>query len=87
MNKIALSSLAMDLKRAALGFYRGSDVMAERFVKEALKREKEINFKSTRPYIKNICGKLKKCLAKKDKKDAAEDLLMYSALFQNSVLT
>ena len=40
-NKIILSSLAMDLKRAAIGYNRGSYIMADRFFEEALKRKKE----------------------------------------------
>lgn len=38
-NLIVLSSLAMDLKRAAIGLNRGSNKMANRFFEEALKRK------------------------------------------------
>ena len=42
-NKIALESMAMDLKRAALGYHNNSLKMAERFHQEALERKREIN--------------------------------------------
>lgn len=84
--KIVLSSLAMDLKRAALGYHRGSVVMANRFLEEALKRKKEVNEKPTKPYIKKILADLEKIRNKKDLKDIAEDTLMYSTLLQNASL-
>lgn len=37
--KIIIESLAMDLKRIAIGLHRGSLKMANRFKDEALKRE------------------------------------------------
>ena len=37
-NKQILGAIAMDLKRVALGYFRGSSSMAERFFQEALKR-------------------------------------------------
>ena len=54
---ISLSSLAMDLKRAALGYHRGSNKMADRFFAEALKRKEEINPESVKPYINNLLSK------------------------------
>ena len=56
-NKIALGSLAMDLKRVALGYYRNSTKVAEIFMEEALKRKKELNlnlvsFKGVYVFIK-----------------------------------
>ena len=50
-NKLALSSLAMDLKRAALGLHNGSHATASRFIEEALKRKQEINSKQLAPYM------------------------------------
>jgi len=41
--KIAIASLAMDLKRVALAFHNGSEETAERFREEALKRLAEID--------------------------------------------
>mgnify|MGYP001603777534 CR=1 len=88
MNKtyISLSSLAMDLKRAALGYYSGSFNVAEKFLNEANKREKEINKNSVKPNIRRILIKLEKLTRHKDKKSVAEDFLMYSILLQNASL-
>lgn len=75
-NKYILESLASDLKRVALGKYRGSNAMAERFLDEALKRKGELNLKEIAPYIKTFLDKMDKSLG-------SEDALMYSTLFQN----
>jgi hypothetical protein len=75
-NKFILESLASDLKRVSLGFYRGSDSMARRFLVEALKRKSEVDIKLTAPYINKILSKL-------DEKIDAENALMFSTLIQN----
>jgi len=85
-NKIALSSLALDLKRVALGYWRGSNDMAERFFEEALKRKKEIDSRKVKPYIRNLLSNFEKIKFDKDQKRQAEDALMYSTLFQNASL-
>lgn len=85
-NQIALSSLAMDMKRAAMGYHRGSIVMAKRFFEEALKRKKEINQTSLKPYLKKLLENLNKLTLQKDNQKIAEDALMYSILFQNAAL-
>jgi hypothetical protein len=85
-NKIVFGSIAMDLKRVSLGFYRGSNVVANRFAKEALKRRSEIDLKTVKPYIKKLFAKIEKCISYKDKQKSAEDLLVYSTLFQNAAL-
>lgn len=85
-NKIALSSLALDLKRVALGYYRGSDALAKRFLEEALKREKEIDKSSVKPYVRAILDKIKFIGQGKNRIDIAEDALMYSTLLQNACL-
>ena len=85
-NKIALSSLALDLKRVALGYFRGSNSMAERFFEEALKRRKEIDSRKVKPYIRNLLTSFEKIKFEKDKNRKAEDALMYSTLFQNASL-
>jgi len=82
-NNIALSSLAMDLKRVALGFHSGSIKTAERFSDEALKRKNEVDVKNVKPYIKVFLEKLPKMLKNKDR--VAEDSLMYSTIFQNYI--
>lgn len=88
-NKIALSSLALDLKRVALGYYRGSDTMADRFLEEALKREKEVDRNLVKPYIRDVLDQIKSIEHRKNRRstnkmDIAEDALMYSTLLQNA---
>lgn len=85
-NKIVLSSLALDLKRVALGYWRGSNKMAERFLAEAFKRKREIDSTKIRPYLKNLLTNFDKIKLEKDEKRKAEDALMYSTLFQNASL-
>lgn len=84
-NKAALASLAMDLKRVALGYYRGSDVMAERFFEEIIKRRNEVDKKSVKPYIRKILDNFE-LMKQKSKEDIAEDALMCSTLLQNASL-
>ena len=82
-NNIAIASLSMDLKRVALGYYKGSDKTAVRFSRETLKRRNEVDKKNVEPYIRKILKKLPKILKQKDKMKLAEDALMYSTIFQN----
>lgn len=88
MNKtyISLSSLAMDLKRAALGSYNGSSKVADRFFQEALKRREEIDLKAVEPYIQKCLKKIEQIPNLRDEKEKAEVALMYSILFQNFAL-
>ena len=83
-NKIALSSLALDLRRVALGYYRGSNKMAERFFDEALKRKAEIDVSEFKPYIGSLLGKFEQIKLESENGKKAEDALMYSVLFQNA---
>lgn len=85
-NKVILGSLAMDLKRVALGYYRGSFKTADRFLEEALKRKSEIKSGSVKSYIENILSKIGYLNKLKDKKKAAEDALMYSVIIQNAAV-
>lgn len=83
--KLIIESLSMDLLRAALGQYRGSFRMAERFEKEALARNqelKEINPKDN--YLNTLISKTNKSLLSKSAKKA-DELLMYSVLFKNFI--
>ena len=80
--KIIIESLAMDLKRVALGFHRGSNAMANRFKEEALKREDELESQEVSDYLRTLIRKSREAL-KSDKNRVAEDALMYSTLFQN----
>lgn len=80
--KIIIESLAMDLKRVALGLQRGSVAMAKRFREEALRREEELEAQPLNNYLKKLVTAVRKVLISKDER-VAEDALMYSTLFQN----
>lgn len=82
-NKQVLGALALDLKRTALGYFRGSNIMAEKFYEEALKRRNEIDTKEVSPYIVNLLNSIEK-INKEDKIRAAEDALLLSTLFLNA---
>ena len=77
-NKIALESMAMDLKRVALGYHNNSLKMAERFHREAIARKSEIDLKELRPYLRLVLKKTEKI-----NKNSSEDALMFSTLIQN----
>ena len=76
----------MDLKRVALGYFRGSENIARRFSEEALKRKEEINLSKIKPYLKKFINSLPGILDQNDKQKVAEDALMYSQIFQNYAL-
>jgi len=76
-NKIAISSLASDLKRVAICLHRGSNVAAERFAQEAKRRALEINVSETEEYIKKIISRIDKSVSDSDM------ALMHSTLLQN----
>ena len=75
-NKIALESMAMDLKRVALGYHNNSLKMAERFKEEAIERKKEIDLREVKPYLRLILNKTEKI-------NSPDDALMCSILIQN----
>ena len=75
--KIILQSLSMDLHRAALGRYRGSEKMADRFILESKKWITQIHDFDTK-----IISKLSKILEKKYT-GQEDDLLMYATLIRN----
>ena len=85
-NYVSLSSLAMDLKRAAIGYYRNSTEMAERFYFEALKRKQEIDTKLVPSYLANLFGELEKLGQISNNLEKAEKALMLSTLFQNAAI-
>ena len=85
-NQIALASLAMDLKRIALGAHRGSTSVVKTFQKEVFKRREEIDEKAVAPYLRVLLKKLDALFVEEDHLKLAEDALMYSTLFQNAVL-
>ena len=57
-NKIALSSLALDLKRVALSYHRGSITTGDRFFVEAMKRKSEVDLALVKPYVGKMLGRL-----------------------------
>ncbi len=82
-NKQILGALAMDLKRVAIGYFRGSTTMSEIFFEEAIKRRKELDNSSLKPYLIKLLKDMENL--KKEKNDrAAEDALFYSTIFQNA---
>ncbi len=83
--KVILGSLAMDLKRAALGFHLGSYAMAQRFLDEAVSRKREYKGKGLKPYMVQILDRVEK-LKSQPKEKLAENALTYSTLIQNFVL-
>ena len=86
-NKIVLSSLALDLKRAAIGYNRGSEKMAQKFLDEAIKRKNEVDESSVKSYIGRLLEKVDLLGRNKNPNRIAEDALMLSTLFQNASLT
>jgi len=84
--KIIISSLSMDLKRVALGYYNGSEKTAQRFSEEALRRKEEVSNVEVKPYLRKFLNLLPDMLSQEDKQELAEDALMYSTLFQNYAL-
>ncbi len=85
-NYIALSSLAMDLDRVSSGLYRKSYKMAAKFTQEALKRKREVDKKQLKPYVLRLLDRMEEVLKATDDERKAEDVLMYSTLFQNAAL-
>lgn len=85
-NSQILGALALDLRRVAQGYYRGSDAMAVRFAQEARARKKELQNVDLKPYLQKLLLKLEDVFSEKDHKKLAEDALMYSVLFQNAAL-
>jgi hypothetical protein len=79
-NKQILGALALDLKRAALGYFRGSNPMAERFFAEALKRRDELDKRELKPYLSKFLQNMEKIKTEK----SADDALLYSTIFQNA---
>lgn len=83
--KIIIESLAMDLKRVALGLHRGSLNMANRFKDEAFKRAAELENQNPNAYLKKLLTYMKKMITGTTDR-VAEDALMLSTLFQNFAL-
>ena len=85
-NYVSLSSLSMDLKRAAMGYYGGSNKMARRFWEEALARRSEIDRTAVPSYVSDLLDSVENVTNSGDNEKVAEDLLLYSILLQNASL-
>lgn len=83
IDDLSLSSLAMDLKRVALGLHRKSYAMAERFIDEAEKRRNEIRVTKHPRYIQKVLENVESALQDTQDERIPDDLLMYSQLIQN----
>jgi hypothetical protein len=83
---IALSSIAMDLKRVALGYYKNSMTMAQKFYLEALKRKRELDGLEVKPYLDTLLKDVEQLQYIKDQREKAERALMMSTLFQNAAM-
>ncbi len=81
-----LGALALDLRRVAQGYYRGSETMAQKFAKEARARKEELQNTDLKPYLQKLLSKMDEVLNQEDHKKLAEDALMYSVLFQNAAV-
>ena len=75
--------MAMDLKRAALGYHRKSFIMAGKFLDEAMKRKEEAVKDGINSYLNSLFNKLDNSVRVKDNEKKAEEVLMYSILIQN----
>ena len=81
-----LGALALDLRRVAQGYYRGSETMGVRFAQEARARKEELRNANLKPYLRSLLSKMDEVFKQEDHKKLAEDALMYSVLFQNASL-
>lgn len=75
----ALAALSQDLLRVAMGRYRNQTKMSERFVLEAKARLDEVSNFTLRDTIMSSLNSTHE--------RSAEDLLMYSTLVKNRVLS
>lgn len=85
-SRVALSSIAMDLKRVALGYDRGSIKMADKFLEEAIIKKKNIDSSQVEPYLVKILQKIDKLKAMKGSRPIADNALLYSILIQNAAV-
>lgn len=85
MDKLAILSLASDLKRIVHSIQRNSGSNATRFNKEAQKWLREA-MKTDNQKIVKLLDKVEKLLKTKDDLKKAEECLMYAVLLQNRAL-
>ena len=82
-NKQVLGALSLDLKRVAIGYFRGSSKLSDRFLQEALKRKSELDKKNLKPYLFKFLDSIEN-LKKEERHKASEDALLYSTIFHNA---
>lgn len=80
-NKILLQSIALDLKRVALGYHSGSIKMADRFLLEIMRRKTQLDISLLSDTVKKLLTHIDKIQQEKNFKKKADDALMYSNLF------
>ncbi|MGH7203354.1 MAG: hypothetical protein ACREHC_02845 [Candidatus Levyibacteriota bacterium] len=79
-NKILLESMALDLKRVALGSYSKSTKMADRFLQEVFKRNEQLDYQSLPESLRKILLTMQKSFEQTNRQRLADDALMYSTL-------
>ena len=79
-NKVLLESMALDLKRVALGSHSHSTKMTERFLQEVFKRSEMLDTTSLSSSLKKILSNMASQLKMEDTQRLADDALMYSTL-------
>jgi hypothetical protein len=82
-----LAAASMDLKRSALGRYRGSNLMAQKFTAEALKKLQTVPLSDVPTYMKTLIQRIITSMNEKKDLHFADDALMYSTLIQNYCMT
>lgn len=85
-NHDVLSSLAMDLRRVAMGYNRGSRKLAQKFFQESIKRKDSLDTELLRPYLQDLIRHFPMIINQADEQKIAEDALTYSILFQNAAI-
>ena len=79
-NKILLESMALDLKRVAIGSHSHSTKMAERFLQEVFKRNEMLDTTSLSVTLKKVLINMINQLKLDNTQRLADDALMYSTL-------
>ncbi len=77
-NKILLESMALDLKRIALGAKGNSQKMTDRFIEEVMKRERLLMKDTIPSSLEVVIENMKKKLI--SSKHLADDALMFSTI-------
>ncbi len=79
-NKILLESMALDLKRVALGAHSKSTKMAERFLQEVFKRSEQLDYQGMPKSLSKLLIHMHNALDATNSKRLADNALMYSTL-------